>query len=318
MTPEQQIKQLSDFIDRAIGEFNDRIPSIQNGIVAELELLLRELKLTTNGQIAASVSNLKVINRIKSKLENFILSEQYTSDVSKYISAFDGVAKMQSEYFKTIESSFKPSEFLRELKSQSVDSTLSSLTNAGIDVNFIEPIAEMLRVNVRTGSTFVDMMSQLREFVAGNDENVGHLSRYVKQLTTDSLNQFSATYNETVASDLGLNWFQYSGGEIVTSRPFCVGMVQKRFFHRSEVPKLINGDFPEFIAAGGTIYKKTGLPDGMVAGTNAATFFVYRGGWNCRHLAIPITETNVPKSVRVAVYTLAGIRFDDKGFAIAA
>ena len=95
-------------------------------------------------------------------------------------------------------------------------------------------------------------------------------------------------------------------------------MVEKKFFHKSEIPELLKGNFPQFKAMGGEIYPKTGLPQGMVPGTNPETFLIYRGGYNCMHQAVPVSEDIVPRSERVRVYELNGIEYDKDGFAIAA
>jgi hypothetical protein len=46
------------------------------------------------------------------------------------------------------------------------------------------------------------------------------------------------------------------------------------------------------------IYDATGLPMGMIDGTNPENFFVNRGGYNCGHELIPVSEVSVPKEVR--------------------
>jgi hypothetical protein len=66
------------------------------------------------------------------------------------------------------------------------------------------------------------------------------------------------------------------------------------YFHISEVPGFLDGkvgteDVP--------IYDKTGLPEGMKEGTNEATFFTNRGGWNCNHQIFPVNRLSVPKDL---------------------
>lgn len=318
MTAREHLLKIVDTVENAINDFNAGIPSIQNSIIDDLEIALRELELLPNGRIKPSVKNLKSIARIKSKIENIILSNNYENDVSSFTKAFDDITTLQRNYFEQIEQSFKPSALMREMQLQSVDATRDYLLRAGIDANIVNPIQNIMRQNVTDGVLFGDMMKQLRVFIAGDAENVGHLSRYVKTYTTDALNQFSSNYMALAASDLGLKWFRYVGVKMNTSREFCVAMVNKRFYHEIELPDLIAGNFTEFRDANGSIYSKTGLPDGMVAGTNPDNFQTYRGGWNCQHLPIPVTEQSVPKNKRISVYTQYGITFDENGFATSA
>jgi hypothetical protein len=46
------------------------------------------------------------------------------------------------------------------------------------------------------------------------------------------------------------------------------------------------------------IYAKTGLPLGMKDGTTPENFIVHRGGWNCGHQLVPVSEAAVPEDVR--------------------
>jgi len=44
------------------------------------------------------------------------------------------------------------------------------------------------------------------------------------------------------------------------------------------------------------IYDKTGLPQGMIPGTNPENFFIRAGGYNCQHSIRPVSETLVKSS----------------------
>jgi hypothetical protein len=83
--------------------------------------------------------------------------------------------------------------------------------------------------------------------------------------------------------------------DIETTRCFCDKMTDKNYFHISEVPEVLKG-------LGCDIYKKTGLPYGMIDGTNPENFFIRAGGWNCRHSIHPVAERQVPKNIRDEVY----------------
>ena len=225
---------------------------------------------------------------------------------------------VQTEYFNTIDSSYEPSKAILELKNVAIDEALSSLKGAGITANITEKLQSILRTNVNTGASYVDLMKQMREYLISNESGQGALEKYTKQITTDTLNQYAAQYNTLVSNDLGLKWYRYTGALIATSRPFCEACKKKQFIYEAELNDIIAGNFPEFDEFGGKIDSRTGLPSGMIPSTNKDNFKVYRGGYNCNHQAIPISETIVPKSIRIQVYTKYGIKFDENGFALAA
>jgi hypothetical protein len=126
------------------------------------------------------------------------------------------------------------------------------------------------------------------------------LQRYVKTYANTAINQFSAEYNKTISDDLGLEWYGYNGSLLTTSREFCDKCVEKKYIHVSEFPALIKGDF----GALGEIHitKSTGLPDGMMAGTDETNLVRRRGGWNCGHQMIAVAESVVPQGIKDAVY----------------
>jgi hypothetical protein len=113
--------------------------------------------------------------------------------------------------------------------------------------------------------------------VIGTPELNGLYSRYVKQISRDALGQFDGQINAIIAEEFGLDAFRYVGSLIDDSRPQCVRWVGKRILEKSEMPEQIawannNGS-------------------GMIPGTNPDNFLVFRGGYNCRHRAIPFKLT---------------------------
>jgi hypothetical protein len=145
------------------------------------------------------------------------------------------------------------------------------------------------------------MVERLREYLTTTKAGDGALERYAKQITTDALNQYSAQYLQVVSNDLGLQWYRYTGAEIETSRPFCKACLDKQYIHQSEIPDLLAGKFPEFKKEGGEINSKTKLPQGMIAGTNPENFHIYRGGWNCGHQLVPVSEDRVPEIAKALI-----------------
>lgn len=299
-------------IDKAIEKFNSKIPAAQkrmyDGIADELKRLD-----TSNGKIKTTVANLRIIQSIKNKLTRLIVTPEYLKDVKEFVSQFNEVTKLQNEYWKSVESEFTPRVLLKEIRKQAIGDTIKNLTSSGIGAAISDQIASILRTNITTGGSYAQMTEQLREKIL-NTFTEGALAKYSRQITTDSLHQFSAQYSATISSDLSFEWFSWQGSEIMTSRPFCQAMVENnRYFHISQVPNLLKG-----LDAHGVrlkykdnktgkektvgLYDKTELPHGFIPGTNSANFFINRGGFSCAHQARPVSERIVPIAVREAVY----------------
>lgn len=292
--------------ERAIEEFNKDIPSVQKVIYDELIEQLRKLDLK-DGNIRTTVTNLSVINSIKNKLLKLILSDKYLGNVKEFAKSFNEITKLQNDYWRSSESSFRAKPLLQAIKEQAITDTVSKLTESGIGANIAEPIADILRSNITTGGSYKKLTEQLRENLV-NTQTPGTMEKYVGQITTDAVNQYSNQYTQIVSNDLGYEWFKYDNTDILTTRPFCDAMTDRPYFHITEVPALLRGEGLTYInkktgkRESVMIYEKTGLPSGMIPGTDASNFFIRRGGYRCGHSIRPVNERQVPQADKDRVF----------------
>jgi len=284
-------------ITKALSKFDKSIPKLQTLLYREL---INEIKrLDTNGdKLKISVKNLSVLTSIKNKLNRLILNPEYKAEIKDFASAFNSVYKLQFEYWKGIEKTFKPKPLLKAIRNQAITDTVTQLTTQGISSNVSDAIIGILRTNITSGGSYNDLAEQLRQSLTNTHESKGILDRYVKTVAKDSINQFNRQYTQIVSNDLGYEWYRYMNSDIETTRCFCDKMTDKDFFHISEVPTILKG-------MGCDIYAKTKLPYGMIDGTNADNFFVRAGGWNCGHSIQPVAKLQVPKAVQDVVYASA-------------
>jgi len=158
-----------------------------------------------------------------------------------------------------------------------VERTLNGLTGSGVNTNFIEPVRQGIFQNIVAGTNRTQLEEYLRNYILGNPNVDGLYSRYVKQVSRDALGQFDGQTNARIADEFGLDAFRYVGSLIDDSRPQCRRWIAKRVLQKSEMLNEINWAYNN-----GT---------GMISGTTPDNFIVYRGGYNCRHAAIPFKLT---------------------------
>lgn len=211
--------------------------------------------------------------------------------------------KLQTEYWQSIEKTFKPRPLLKVVRNQAIQDTFQQLTTQGISQNVRDNIINILRTNITSGGSYADLAEQLRTSLMNTENSKGILDRYVKTIASDSINQFNRQYTQIVSNDLGYVWFRYMNTDIENTRCFCDAMTDKDYFHISEVPGLLKGEGLECNGDKVEIYHKTGLPYGMIEGTNPENFFVRAGGWNCRHSIQPVAERQVPINIRDILYS---------------
>ena len=294
-------------IKRSLSGFDKSIPALQDKLFKEV---LSEIKrLDTKGdKIAVTVKNLSILNSIKNKLNRIILNPEYRQEIKSFVQSFNTVYDLQFEYWKTIEKTFKPRPLLKAIRNQAITDTFQSLTTQGISANVSDAIIGILRTNVTSGGSYKDLAEQLRQSLVNTPESKGILDRYVKTVANDSIQQFNRQYTQIVSSDLGYTWFRYMNTDIETTRCFCDAMTDKNYFHISEVPSLLEGKGLKCHGEPVSMYKKTGMPYGMIDGTNAENFFIRAGGWNCRHSIHPVAQRQVPGNVREEVFATTAFK----------
>lgn len=311
-TPAEKFEKITKEADRAVAKFNKQIPAIQKDTYDSLQEDLRKLELK-DGKIKTTIKNLSLINSIKNKLNRIILTDGYKSEVKEFAKSFNEIASLQNEYWKSINNDFKPRAILKAIREQSISDTVGKLTEAGIGANIAEPIADILRTNITTGGSYKKLTEQLRENLV-NTQTPGTMEKYIGQITTDAVNQFSNQYTQLVSSDLGYEWFKYDNTDILTTRPFCDAMTDRPYFHISEVPALLRAEGLTYLNKKTgerqpvLIYEKTGLPSGMIPGTDASNFFIRRGGYRCGHSIRPVNERQVPQADKDRAYATSAYK----------
>lgn len=291
-------------IKTAVSKFNRKIPAAQRAMFDAISEEITRLDLYGDGRVRTTAKNLSILASIRNKMIRVLVTPEYRQDVKEFAKAFNEVTVLQNQYWKQQEAKFKPRRILGALRKQAISDTVNKLTESGIGVNVGDRITEMLKASITTGGSYKKLTASLRDGLL-NTEQKGYLDRYAKQVTIDSLNQYSAQYNNIVASDLGYEWYKYDNTDIETTRPFCDSLTDNPYFHVSEVPRILRVEglyyYKDGVKTKVPTNPKTGLWNGAIPGTDASTFFVNRGGYNCGHQIRPVNERQVPEEVKVRV-----------------
>lgn len=287
------IKKLIDEIDSKVFDFQAQIPAIQKEILKEVLRLGEDFYFPAK-TVEQQASNLKLIAKIKGKLNQIIITDSYDVSIKEFIKGFDNVAKIQAEYFSVVFSeSISKTPLLNQIRKTSIELTVQKLTSEGIVEGISGKVTDILNKNITTGGRYSDFVSEIKDFLTDKEDSPGALSRYSKQITNDSLNSFSAQYTKAVTDDLGLEWFGYVGSLIEKSRPFCKALIAAKetcmpFIHISQLDEIAKGHICDSVIS----------LKGTIAGTNGENLQINRGGYNCGHQLIPVSEFIVPKELR--------------------
>lgn len=140
--------------------------------------------------------------------------------------------------------------------------------------SYSQPIKNLVFQKIRQGASMTNLQKSLEDWNAGNAPIAGvkPLQSYTTQIARDASFQHNGQINQIISDEFELNAWEYSGGIIASSRPLCVHLVKMdRPVLKTELPALLKR-----------------YPDGLIKGTNAENFGIYRGGYACRHQAFPV------------------------------
>lgn len=248
---DKEIQASLDAMDSGVITFQEGVIRIQQRIYNKLLMFQKELVIT-NGTIVNSAKNIKLLATLKSELEYIIFEDtDFLEAVNDFAKLYDVVTDLNYKYFKALEKTFSPPKIIEAVKQQSVSLVIDALSESGMTSNFITPVREIINTYVTTGGSYTQLSKELDNYINGYESEAGkidgQMTKYTKQITTDAINQYTATINELTSSDLGWNWFKYVGSNVKTSRTFCIALTEKKYYHRSELPQIIKGNFVEFM-----------------------------------------------------------------------
>jgi hypothetical protein len=277
-------KDTRDTIDFFKDRFTKNVVTSQNNMWKIILNTIKKLETDNDGNILTTNKNLKILRTLRGDIKRTIITPEYKKAVSRYLNGFNELKSINDFYYKAIASgTLNANKYVfREVLNSSIDATKNSLLDSGITESIIKPVENILSQNVTTGASFQDLTESLRGEILGDKDRLGKLERYSKQITTDSLNQFNANYNQTVSQDLGMEFYYYNGAIKNTSREYCKHVVKEgRYFHKKEVEKSASKEW-----------------SGKIPGTTSSNIFVYRGGYNCGHQWLAVATDVVPQSAK--------------------
>lgn len=277
------IEKRVERLDAVPEEFLSVVERQQVRMLSRLEELLRSMDMR-GGVILMTPGNVDRLQAITNILINEdLMSGEYGTALGKYLQEFDVQGALNDELLAEALDSFSVQPNWKATISAAQRTTLGQLGANGIDPVFGEPIRKQLLAAMTNGVRFDDAVNSIRSFILGDDQVQGRLLRWAGQIAFDAFAFTDRSYMRTVSTDLGLDYFEYAGGLVRDSRPFCVARAGK-IFHRSEIEAWSAESWA-----------------GKTRGTDPNTIWSYAGGYNCGHVFMPVAASRVPKSVKERV-----------------
>ena len=257
--------------------FADRMVLAQREMLAEVTALLGSLD-RKGSTIMVTKSNLIKAEAITELLSELFKGGEYFKAVETLADQFDQQALLTDTYFKIADPDFTLPPIANDVFLTRKAAALDVLLGDGVSANVSNPIRRELVNAVTTGASYTDTLRSLRNVIEGTPDRDGVLARWSRLIVSDSFAMTDRSYTQTIADELGYDWFLYAGGIIDTTRAFCKRH-NGRYYHRNEIEGWAKEDW-----------------QGKMYGTNESTIFVTAGGYNCQHSIMPVSVFAVPKA----------------------
>ncbi len=283
----QLVEENSLVAERAVRSMEGRFARMERQLLRELLDFLRRLPVR-DGRIVMDETSSRVLNELNSVLEKVMKKEQLREAVRDLLPEFDriatNVAIMHGE-----ESGIRVSRSLmNDTKQRMVQMTTQSIVTSGYDARFADPVRRTLFNHVNFGAGILETERAIRSLVSPRDGS-GLLTRYVGGVARDAFHQYEGQVHKAVADIHELKNWRYvgtilpgaptkSGKRVGGTRPQCARWVRKEIILGEELEAELRWA------------RNNG--SGLIPGTTVNTFPIYRGGYNCRHKAIPTRRTS--------------------------
>jgi hypothetical protein len=278
MTPEELAFLIEDLILGADKRFAASISRVQKDLHAQLVSVLKDLELDSDGYIKQTAQNRRVLTIADRKINEVFGEPNYVGAVTSYVAVVPKLDAANIKYFKGIDELFEPNkQYLKSLQKETISTVEKYVLQDGLQSQIIQPLSQILNQNVNSGGRFDGFLEQIRTYVVGNPDVEGRALSYSRTFLKNAMFQYSRTFQESITSGLGLDWYLYSGGLMDTSREFCIERAGK-YYHRKEIEAWADLDW-----------------HGKIPGTTASSIFVFVAGYGCLHSLIAVSDFIVPE-----------------------
>lgn len=257
--------------------------------------IINEFDVDTEGNILQTDGNIRRIGSVITTLNELLAGDEYITAVKSFLSDIDQGIELTNEIAKQISATFEPDNVQKNLQRLIKQNAIDSFVGDGLRGRVTQPFVQQLTANVAARAPLRDAVKALEVVIIGDKETDGRLLANVKTVATTSQAVSDRSYSTAVYEQLDVEWFRYVGGEIDTTRPFCMHR-EDEIFHKREIEAWGAGK-----NSGGLDDIKRGTWDGRIDGTNEKTIFTNLGGWNCRHSLVPVNKRFVTPEIIVRV-----------------
>jgi hypothetical protein len=278
-SPEDEIDLL---IDNLVDNAKRGADDATGRIIKLLDKYLDGFQLS-DGSFVLSEQNSRLLTGLDSEIAKAINASTYPSSVSDIVRSLPEIERLSEMVLRQYNTNFA-FDFDRlgvsQLRLAQTETIVQNMTGTGLTAEIRQPIRDAINRNVFAGAKVTDTKARLRDFLlASESDKFNRMARYANVWAQDGIMQYDGMIYDRFRTEYAPNSIRYIGSLIGDSRPQCVRWITK-----------YNGKIP-MNKLQSEINWAYNSGSGMNLATTKETFCTYRGGYNCRHKAIPVFES---------------------------
>jgi hypothetical protein len=261
--------------DEAVEQLLKEITSFQQRTATRIAGLLGDLEIV-NGSLVASPANMARLSTVIAELEANFADPKWQKAVGEYLASFTELETGIVGYSEALGS--VDAALLTSLKVQYQTVAGNYLLNATSFTRTLQqPIVQEVGSYIAQGGRYRDLVASVSDIVTGGDVSDGAILGNARTAVNDMVSIYERTATNAAATSVGAEFFVYQGRPIDTTRDFCRAR-EGRAWHKEEVESWGHLEWA-----------------GQIPGTNSTTIFSLLGGYQCRHVLVPVARRDVPK-----------------------
>lgn len=279
MKPEDQIDEL---IDRLMADVLRASDSATKDVVKALNAYLSTFPLE-DGKFITGDRAVGYVARIEQVMADAIQASKYPASVAGIIRSMPEIERLSVDVLNAYNPKIGGVDFDRlgvsQLRQAQIETITQNMTQSGLTAEIREPIRQALQRNVYTGATLTDTKKFIAEYLGKGDNKYARLTRYAGVWAQDGIMQYDGMIYDSFRREYKPNKIMYIGSLLLNdSRPQCIRWINK---YNGVIPiEKLQSEINWAYSQG----------SGMNLATTASNFCTYRGGYRCRHKAIPVFE----------------------------
>lgn len=216
------------------------------------------------------------ILRLPKLLEKSLKDIGFTGKAQNFVQNFDTVKDANLSFHESQNKRKADRAVVTSITNQMKKLVADRLTNANgtLSQTMLVSIRQTLQNNAVSSVPLTTTIDQIGDYIAGTPDTAGQFSRIATLTSRDGYFQYQGKIDQELSTQFGYNAYRYIGSLVEESRPQCVRWADKGYILFSELEKEI-----EWAENNGS---------GMIEGTTPDNFAEFRGGYNCRHFAVPV------------------------------